>query len=166
MQGVRLDAPSPPPAFSHALLRESPQELKGCVTLNQCEVTPLAPSEVDGRPFGFKLSPISKKIFFICAPDEEARQSWMSAVAQNSCARAGSTAELNPLEANDPDPAHVHNVRARAVHPRARARAPRTLPPQTARARAAHGRQRRARGTLTRRAPTAPHAKASDFGLR
>uniref|UniRef100_A0A7S4ETV2 non-specific serine/threonine protein kinase n=1 Tax=Chrysotila carterae TaxID=13221 RepID=A0A7S4ETV2_CHRCT len=86
------------------------QELKGCVTLNQCEVTPLAPSEVDGRPFGFKLSPISKKIFFICAPDEEARQSWMSAVAQNSCARAGSTAELNPLEANDPDPAHVHNV--------------------------------------------------------
>ena len=60
------------------------QELKGCISIQHCELRVMAADQSDGRQFCFQLTPISRKIYLIMAPDEESRDSWMSAIAANS----------------------------------------------------------------------------------
>ena len=60
------------------------QELKGCISIQHCELAVAAADQADGRQFCFRLTPISRKIYLIMAPDEESRDAWMSAIAANS----------------------------------------------------------------------------------
>jgi len=89
----------------------SPDELKGAITLTGCEVKE---KDVDGAPtvFGFEISPVSKKIFYICADDDEARSAWIAAVRTNSVpgVTVGPSSSNLPVEVAEPDPRDVRNV--------------------------------------------------------
>mmetsp|Transcript_7366 Transcript_7366/g.12380 ORF Transcript_7366/g.12380 Transcript_7366/m.12380 type:complete len:522 (+) Transcript_7366:80-1645(+) len=87
-------------------------EMKGCITLLNCTVKSVSDSEADGRPFAFEISPMSKKIFLICAPDEAARTAWVEAIKVAATLRPGSASQ-NQISfehaAVDPDPNDVKN---------------------------------------------------------
>uniref|UniRef100_A0A7S0Q8E9 non-specific serine/threonine protein kinase n=1 Tax=Coccolithus braarudii TaxID=221442 RepID=A0A7S0Q8E9_9EUKA len=84
-------------------------EQKGTITLTNCGVANLAPSEADSRQHAFQISPLSKKIFLICAENDSSRTEWMKAIEQNSQGTA-TPSQLDATEANDPDPSEVKNV--------------------------------------------------------
>ena len=95
------------------------QELKGCISIQHCELAVAAADQADGRQFCFRLTPISRKIYLIMAPDEESRDAWMSAIAANSkpaaagAATAGTAAAGGPSaapELPDVDPSQVKNA--------------------------------------------------------
>eukprot|EP00964_Phaeocystis_antarctica_P132494 scaffold96600_cov63-Phaeocystis_antarctica.AAC.6 len=67
-------------------------DMKGCISIQSCKVVALAPADAGGKTFCFQLTPISGKIFFICAADEESRDSWMEAIRANAELRPGEAA--------------------------------------------------------------------------
>ncbi len=69
------------------------RQLKGCITLLNCAVCALPAADADGRPFAFQLTPMSRKVFFICAADDHERDAWIAAIqASSTLKRAGSSA--------------------------------------------------------------------------
>ena len=62
-------------------------ELKGSVTLPDCEVDVLPAAEAGGRQHAFQLTPASRKIFIICAPDAASRDAWIGAIRRNAAMR-------------------------------------------------------------------------------
>jgi len=87
----------------------SDSDMKGCISIHSCKVVALAPADAGGRSFCFQLTPISGKIFFICAADEESRDSWMETIKANAELRQGeaAVAETGGL---DPQPEDVGNI--------------------------------------------------------
>jgi len=86
-------------------------ELKGCINLLNCKVAAVnAPEET--RPNCFRITPMSNKIFLICAPDEAAREAWIEVIRENSKPRAGtsSPAAAEQAETMEPSAADVRNV--------------------------------------------------------
>jgi len=73
-------------------ISKAPQlsELKGCINLLNCQVDALG-RETETRPFCFRITPMSNKIFLISAPDEAARVAWINLIRDNSQPRAGAT---------------------------------------------------------------------------
>ena len=59
-------------------------ELKGVVSLPGCTVDASDPSNADGRPACFKITPKSRKIYYINAKDAATRDEWIEAVRNNS----------------------------------------------------------------------------------
>ena len=85
-------------------------DMKGCISIQSCKVVALAPADAGGKTFCFQLTPISGKIFFICAADEESRDSWMEAIRANAELRPGEAAVVNETGGLDPQPEDVGNV--------------------------------------------------------
>jgi len=63
-------------------------ELKGCINLLNSKVEVLTPSE-ESRPFCFRVTPMSNKVFLISAPDEASRAAWVAVIRENSKQRSG-----------------------------------------------------------------------------
>ena len=94
-------------------------DMKGCISIQNSKVVALAPADAAGRSFCFQLTPISGKIFLICAADEEGRDAWMEAIKANaeprqgeaaSPAAAAAAAAAEAAEAAEPEPEEVGNV--------------------------------------------------------
>jgi len=64
-------------------------ELKGCITLTNCKVQALGPSDGEWKPFCFRITPMSNKIFLISAPDEPSREHWITVNTETAKPRAG-----------------------------------------------------------------------------
>lgn len=80
-------------------------DMKGCISIQGCKVAPLAPVDAGGKSFCFQLTPLSNKIFLICAPDEEARDQWIKAIQANAELRQGAPAAAQtPTEEGPPEP--------------------------------------------------------------
>jgi len=87
-------------------------ELKGCISVPGCDVVPVI-SETNSRPHAFQLTPASRKVFLICAPDAASRDAWIEAIRRSSTARFDPQRSLQPGEQEaptDPEPEEVHNV--------------------------------------------------------
>lgn len=59
-------------------------ELKGVIALQGCQVTTCEPKEADGKQCCFKITPASRKVYIIKAPDVDTRDSWIEAVRVNA----------------------------------------------------------------------------------
>lgn len=80
----RVSGDKEQPAADPAML-----ELKGCIALVRAKCRTIASDDADGKPFAFRILPASKKLFVICAADEEGRCRWVNAIRANA---AGSSA--------------------------------------------------------------------------
>jgi len=86
-------------------------DMKGCISIQNCKVVTLPPADAAGRSFCFQLTPVSGKIFLICAPDDEAREQWMAAIQVNAEPRAGGPqVPLGEPSVLEPQPEDVGNV--------------------------------------------------------
>lgn len=88
-------------------------DMKGCISIQGCKVTPLAPVDAGGKSFCFQLTPLSNKIFLICAPSEEDRDQWIKAIHANAELRSGAPApDQGPSEETPPEtqPEDVANI--------------------------------------------------------
>ena len=80
-------------------------DMKGCISIQGCKVTSLAPVDAGGKSFCFQLTPLSNKIFLICAPSEEDRDQWIKAIQANAELRSGAPApDQGPSEETPPEP--------------------------------------------------------------
>ena len=59
-------------------------DLKGVVALPGCSVEAASPSDADGRQACMKITPKSRKIYYINAKDIASRDEWISAVRNNA----------------------------------------------------------------------------------
>lgn len=62
---------------------ESPDQLKGAILLHDATVDVVSPEEADGKEWCFKITPISRKIYYIHASDATERDAWIAAVRNN-----------------------------------------------------------------------------------
>jgi hypothetical protein len=79
-------------------------DMKGCISIQSCKVTALAPADAGGKSFCFQLTPISGKIFLICATDDESREAWMQAIKANAEPRQGDATPPPEGVGGDPEP--------------------------------------------------------------
>ena len=64
-------------------------ELKGVVSLRGCSVAAVPPADADGRQCCFKITPASRKIYYINASSAQDRDDWVAAVRNNAQLTSG-----------------------------------------------------------------------------
>jgi len=59
-------------------------DLKGVIALQNCTVEAAEPAVADGRPFCFRIQPMSGKVFLVQGNDEASRDRWIAAIRTSS----------------------------------------------------------------------------------